>query len=326
MKIAKAFSVIILVLLKTQGVLSEKKEEGRRLFIKRTERSSSKLRKEGDKSVRKRLAISDDPGEPPMSLLEMEQQIYENRNGELGHSCLDDSECLWTYTCDHHFCGGRDNGVVCFNDNECRPGVSCAGKSYGYGYCEGGWNTANCNHDEQCINICVDGFCGRAAEDGESCSEDRECINQCLGNICMLSVGIGGTCTSSPQCQENLVCRSSTCVLLRYPGQSCSAPNMPCGGGQQCSSGRCSGRNHRDKCNSKYQCNSRSCRDGRCSSKPLNVSALHRCEGDCNIDKDCTGSFICFQRIGYASVPGCDDDDKWENKNRGFCIEPIEQE
>ena len=30
-----------------------------------------------------------------------------------------------------------------------------------------------------------------------------------------------------------------------------------------------------------------------------------KCEGDCDSDSQCIGSFICFQRDGLTNVPGC---------------------
>ena len=38
---------------------------------------------------------------------------------------------------------------------------------------------------------------------------------------------------------------------------------------------------------------------------PSNGYPLSECEGDCDIDRDCEGDLICFQRDGIESVPGC---------------------
>ena len=208
-------------------------------------------------------------------------------------------------------------------------------------------------------------------KDGESCSEDREClINQCLGNICMLPVGVSNfikmfyifyltyysrleaPATQVHNVKETLFAvaalvsycvmwviislafflSSNAIIYTTKPGQSCSAPNMLCGGGQLCSSGRCSGRNNGSRCQTRYQCNSRSCRgsfsNSRCSSMPLRVNNFpphnhRRCEGNCYRDNNCIGSLSCFRTNGRTSVPGCDDDRIWSNRNRGFCIERL---
>lgn len=38
---------------------------------------------------------------------------------------------------------------------------------------------------------------------------------------------------------------------------------------------------------------------------PASAYPLGRCEGDCDVDTDCEGDLICFQRNRYDAVPGC---------------------
>ena len=43
------------------------------------------------------------------------------------------------------------------------------------------------------------------------------------------------------------------------------------------------------------------------------------CEGDCDSDSHCKGSLVCFQKTGYAKVPGCGGRDSSRND---FCVDP----
>lgn len=46
---------------------------------------------------------------------------------------------------------------------------------------------------------------------------------------------------------------------------------------------------------------------------------LVRCQGDCDADKDCDGSLVCYQRSGDKHVPGCKGPGEWSND---YCINP----
>jgi hypothetical protein len=46
---------------------------------------------------------------------------------------------------------------------------------------------------------------------------------------------------------------------------------------------------------------------------------LGLCEGNCGKDSDCSGELICFQRIGFTSIPGCLGQGI---EDYGYCIEP----
>ena len=39
-----------------------------------------------------------------------------------------------------------------------------------------------------------------------------------------------------------------------------------------------------------------------------NEKFLSECEGDCDVDSDCIGDLICYQRYQTESVPGCEGD------------------
>jgi len=38
---------------------------------------------------------------------------------------------------------------------------------------------------------------------------------------------------------------------------------------------------------------------------PTDVFPLHRCQGDCDVDKDCATGLVCFQRLSNQAIPGC---------------------
>jgi hypothetical protein len=46
---------------------------------------------------------------------------------------------------------------------------------------------------------------------------------------------------------------------------------------------------------------------------------LGHCEGDCDSSDDCKGDLECFQRDGYAYVPGCKGAGKWDYD---YCVHP----
>jgi len=49
---------------------------------------------------------------------------------------------------------------------------------------------------------------------------------------------------------------------------------------------------------------------------------LRKCQGDCDRDSDCQGSLKCFQRNGYAKVPGCAAGGSGDQRNYDYCYEP----
>ena len=53
---------------------------------------------------------------------------------------------------------------------------------------------------------------------------------------------------------------------------------------------------------------------------PPSVFPLQECEGDCDVDSDCSGTLICYQRsAGDDTVPGCSGRPTGEND---YCIKP----
>jgi hypothetical protein len=55
---------------------------------------------------------------------------------------------------------------------------------------------------------------------------------------------------------------------------------------------------------------------------PNQAFPLQRCQGDCDIDKDCADNLICFQRIrSYQGVPGCGAGRK-DVSETDYCINP----
>ena len=54
--------------------------------------------------------------------------------------------------------------------------------------------------------------------------------------------------------------------------------------------------------------------------KPLEL--LQKCQGDCDMDWDCAGDMVCFQRFNSETVPGCEDGDVPAIAD--FCILPAD--
>ena len=54
---------------------------------------------------------------------------------------------------------------------------------------------------------------------------------------------------------------------------------------------------------------------------PTSYIPLAMCEGDCDLDSDCKGDLICFQRDGDESVPGCEDS-PYATYGYDYCVSP----
>lgn len=58
-------------------------------------------------------------------------------------------------------------------------------------------------------------------------------------------------------------------------------------------------------------------------SNPINHYPLDRCQGDCDLDSECRGRLICFQRRGYESVPGCEGG-REDSTPSDYCVDPAD--
>jgi hypothetical protein len=56
----------------------------------------------------------------------------------------------------------------------------------------------------------------------------------------------------------------------------------------------------------------------------LNISFLTLLSGDCDIDSDCAGSLVCYQRDrgDFQPVPGCDGGEN-DGSRTDYCVEPF---
>lgn len=50
---------------------------------------------------------------------------------------------------------------------------------------------------------------------------------------------------------------------------------------------------------------------------------LARCQGDCDLDSQCRGRLICFQRRRYEPVPGCEGG-REDRTSSDYCVDPYD--
>ena len=55
--------------------------------------------------------------------------------------------------------------------------------------------------------------------------------------------------------------------------------------------------------------------------QPVTAYPMKECQGDCDIDDDCEGSLLCFQRDGNTAVPGCQGGEN-EANDYDYCYDP----
>lgn len=53
--------------------------------------------------------------------------------------------------------------------------------------------------------------------------------------------------------------------------------------------------------------------------EPSKEGSLRACEGDCDTSADCAGVLECFERDGFAYVPGCNGPGVWDHD---YCVNP----
>lgn len=51
----------------------------------------------------------------------------------------------------------------------------------------------------------------------------------------------------------------------------------------------------------------------------LDTSKCAECEGDCRMDSNCKGDLVCFQKTGFAPIPGCSGPD---SSRTDYCVDP----
>jgi hypothetical protein len=56
---------------------------------------------------------------------------------------------------------------------------------------------------------------------------------------------------------------------------------------------------------------------------PIDRYPLARCQGDCDLDSQCRGRMICFQRTRYEPVPGCEGG-RQDRTPSDYCVDPFD--